>query len=187
MKFKKFILILTITLTLTGCMVEKEESQKDYTRDDYKYTIENMNLIETFYNKDLEPQYEKINEIPTDYKIEDAIKDKCYSKDINGTYNYDVLEEFIKKYNKKEDTNLRMIKYTTEDSPIIYDIKYDSTIDKIIILYDNTRDFYGTKRVEQFTYDKIEEYKGTYWVACNGELTKDTVNSSNCFVIGNKN
>lgn len=184
---KKIILIPLTVLILSACMVENKEEIKDYTRDDYEYTIENINIIDTYYDKELKNKYEKINEIPTNYKIEEAIKDKCYSKDINGTYNYDVFEEFIRNYNKKEDSNIRMIKYTTEGSPIIYDIKYDSEEDKIIILHDNTRDFYGTKRVEIYYYEKIEEYKGTFLVACNGELTESTINSSNCFVIGDKN
>ncbi len=184
---KKLIIITITTMTITGCIIEKNEENKDYTRDDYFYTEDNLNIINNFYNEELSINGEKINELPTNYNIEEAIQDKCYARDINGTYNYDIFEEFIKKYNNKESAHLRMIKYTTEGNPIIYDIKYDVENDKIVILYDNTRDFYGTKEIEIYSYERIDEYNNSYWVACNGELTKETVNSSNCFVIGDKN
>lgn len=141
-------------------------------------------------------EYVKLEELPKNYNLKEAIEDGCFV-DIHGEkYHKERYEEFMQQYQKKESAFLRFVAVTIEGDPIIYDIKYDSQKDKIIIKMDATRDKFSSiedQTISQKEYEKIGIYQETFegeeyvfWVAYSGELgeiTAENVTSKHVFFI----
>lgn len=146
--------------------------------------------LNSYYNSELTKGYTSINELEEDYSIEDAINDNCFVVNHAKVYNENLYEEFMNKYNKKENAYIRMVMPTIEGDLVIYDIKYDKDIDKIILVVDNTRDKFSSdsdRIISLNEYEKIGTYKynngNLFWVAYNDYINDDTFNTDNVFIL----
>lgn len=131
--------------------------------------------IDTFYKSEVIGNYKDVRKLKKDYSIEDAKKDKCYIPSYKYDYNLKVYEEFIKEYNNKEKSFIRVALPTDEGDLILYDILYDGN--KVYTVIDSTRDRYSSsinRNVDFQIFDSLIEYKdnsGSIWVILyNGEF-----------------
>ena len=98
-----------------------------------------------------------IEELPSDYPMEQAIKDGCVVISYNAVFNKSKLDSFIanttaNNENRQSDF-IRIVQYTIEGDPIITDLEYRENLG-YILTYDNTRDAFGAD-TKVTTYDDI--------------------------------
>ena len=163
-------------------LIKKENYEEiaNYLKDNYV----NFNK---FYNAEIVQNYKRIDELDSNYKIDDT-KDLVLG--FSKVYNKELLSNFMDNYQNNKSCFIRIIQSTVEGDVIIYDVKYDSKIDKLIILYDSTRDklIKEEKRIiQKYEYEKIALYdynKDTYLVAYDGKITDDTLYSDNSLILG---
>lgn len=158
---------------------EKESELKD-----------EASLIYNFYTQEITAKYKILTEIGADYSSQDAIQDNCFVViRTNKIYNENLYTEFMQKYQNKEFAFIRLVKTTIEGDPIIYDIKYDNVTNKIVVIYDNTRDEFASEENKVRTideYENISEYhynEKTYLVAYNGELNDEKFSTGELMII----
>lgn len=102
-------------------------------------------------------EQETIEELPSDYPMEQAIKDGCVVISYNAVFNKGKLDSFIanttaNSKNRQSDF-MRIVEYTIEGDPIITDLEYRENLG-YILTYDNTRDAFGAD-TKVTTYDDI--------------------------------
>ena len=98
-------------------------------------------------------EHAKLEELPKEYNIEQAIKDGVVVlTNTNKIYNKEKLDEFIKntckdlRQEKMLDSFIRVGQFTIEGDLILTDYKYDSNENKFIIRNDSTRDKFGVEK-----------------------------------------
>lgn len=101
-------------------------------------------------------EQETIEELPSDYQMEEVIKDGCVVIS-NAVFNKGKLDSFIanttaNNENRQSDF-IRIVQYTIEGDPIITDLEYRENLG-YILTYDNTRDAFGAD-TKVTTYDDI--------------------------------
>ena len=139
-----------------------------------------------------------IDELSEDYSIDDAIKDGCFVIGAAKVYNDNLYEEFMKKYEDKEEAFIRVVQSTDEGDAIIYDIFYipeskewmDSNFpDRVYVVIDSTRDKFAAeddRMINMEEFDGIAEYESNsnlYWVAYRGNPEDIELMNINTFVI----
>lgn len=150
------------------------------SEDEYNYIINlikstSINL-EYYYNDEITKDYTQIKELKENYTIEEAISDNCFVINHARVYNENLYEDFMTKYENKESSFLRLVQPTTEGDVIIFDIKYDSETDKILLVSDSTRDEFAAnndKIISLQEYEKIDTYKyreNLFLVVYNGQI-----------------
>lgn len=159
-------------------------------RIEYKSGIADIN---DFYNHSITDNYEDIRTLPKNYSKEQAQKDNCFI--IGAMVNNDSLyDEFMDKYDKKENAFIRVVQTTTEGDTFIIDVLYEALNNKIHLVKDDTRDEFSSQEdrtIKYKTYEKtgVWNYQNLqYWVAYNGELPEGTnteysINSDELFII----
>ena len=144
------------------CMaIERENKQTEITKIDLE-SIEN--IIENNINNK-----KKLEEIPQNYPINQAVKDGCVVISNNSVFNKSKLDSFITNTNANNENRksdfIRIIKYTIEGAPVITDLEYKAG-EGYTLTTDNTRDGYAVdtkvvindKLPEKFyTIDLIED------------------------------
>ena len=95
-------------------------------------------------------KYTPLEELPSTYSMEAAIKDKVYVHTLDDEYNKDRLTAFLEAVSKSKPANLRKMSYTIEGDPIIIDYIYDGEMFTEII--DATRDNFSAKKIYTNTY-----------------------------------
>ena len=144
------------------CMaIERENKQTEITKIDLE-SIENI-IENNIDNK------KKLEEIPQNYPINQAVKDGCVVISNNSVFNKSKLDSFITNTNANNENRksdfIRIIKYTIEGAPVITDLEYKAG-EGYTLTTDNTRDGYAvdTKVVindklpeEFYTIDLIED------------------------------
>ena len=141
--------------------------------------------------------YKDIRELGEDYDSAQAQLDNCF---VIGAmvHNDNLYNEFMRKYDNKETSFIRVAQNTVEGDLYIIDILYDSSENKIKLVKDNTRDKFSAQEdrtIEYKTYEKIGVWNyqnSEYWVAYNGELTNNpgieySINSNELFIIATIN
>ena len=149
--------------------------------------------INDFYNHSITNNYEDIRTLPKNYSKEQAQKDNCF---IIGAmvHNDSLYDEFMDKYDKKENAFIRVVQTTTEGDIFIIDVLYEALNNKIHLVKDDTRDEFSAQEdrtIKYKTYEKtgVWNYQNSqYWVAYNGELpdgtaTEYSINSDELFII----
>ena len=132
------------------CMaIERENKQTEITKSD-------LEIIENIIENNIDDK-KKLEEIPQNYPINQAIKDGCVVVSNNSVFNKSKLDSFItnteaNNENRKSDF-IRIVKYTNEGDPIITDLQYKKD-DGYTLTYDNTRDAFGAG-TKVTTYDDI--------------------------------
>ena len=114
--------------------------------------------LSDFYNDEILSKYTKITELPKGYTIEKDNKDVIYVNN-NEFINKNLIVDFLKNYENKEFAFMRLLTITVEGNSIIYDIKYDNDLKKIIVIADYSRDDYNKEDIKKLQYTNVEYKK----------------------------
>ena len=117
-------------------------------------------------NKD-EEEYDKIilsrkklENLPADYNITEALKDKSVLVNSGKIYNKKELEKLITAFNNKKKYSIRVVNYTKEGKALIADL-YTNGNGKIEGYFDNKRDIryssYENNKIVKKVFDNIEK------------------------------
>ena len=120
---------------------------------------ENKNKEEEKYDKIISSR-RKIENLPADYNITEALKDKSVLVNSGKIYNYKELEKFITSYNSKKRYSIRVVNYTKEGKALIADL-YTNGNGKIEGYFDSKRDIryssYENNKIVKKVFDNIEQ------------------------------
>ena len=131
--------------------------EKDKELDNKKK--EKKNKDEEEYDKIISSR-RKIENLPTDYNITEALKDKSVLVNNGKIYNYKELEKFITAFNNKKKYSIRVVNYTKEGKALIADL-YTNRNGKIEGYFDSSRDIryssYENNKIVKKVFDNIEK------------------------------
>ena len=134
-----------------------KDKEKDKGIDDKEK--EKKNKDEEEYDKIISSR-RKLENLPTDYNIIEALKDKSVLVNSGKIYNYKELEKFITSYNNKKKYSIRVVNYTKEGKPLIADL-YTNGNGKIEGYFDSSRDIryssYENNKIVKKVFDNIEK------------------------------
>ena len=138
--------------------IEKNvDKEKDKELDNKKK--EKKNKDEEEYDKIISSR-RKIENLPADYNITEALKDKSVLVNSGKIYNYKELEKFITSYNSKKRYSIRVVNYTKEGKALIADL-YTNGNGKIEGYFDSKRDIryssYENNKIVKKVFDNIEK------------------------------
>lgn len=108
-----------------------------------------------------EDGYVPLENLPNEYSLDSAIKDKCYIITNSGEkHNVEKMNNFLIDLNVNRENTIRIIRYTIEGDMIITDVIYKDGVFKV--RQDYTRDEFSVKedrviREKTFNKYKIEE------------------------------
>ena len=135
----------------------KIEKNEDKELDNKKK--EKKNKDEEEYDKIISSR-RKLENLPTDYNIIEALKDKSVLVNGGKIYNKKELEKFITNYNNKKKYSIRVVNYTKEGKALIADL-YTNGNGKIEGYFDNKRDIryssYENNKIVKKVFDNIEK------------------------------
>ena len=170
---KGVITLLIIFVIVEGAIIGYDLYQKQMNNkkeDDSNSKIEKNedkdNKKKEKKNKD-EEEYDKIissrrklENLPADYNIPEALKDKSVLVNSGKIYNYKELEKFITAFNNKKKYSIRVVNYTKEGKSLIADL-YTNGNGKIEGYFDNKRDIryssYENNKIVKKVFDNIEK------------------------------
>ena len=170
---KGVITLLIIFVIVEGAIIGYDLYQKQMNNkkeDDSNSKIEKNedkdNKKKEKKNKD-EEEYDKIissrrklENLPTDYNITEALKDKSVLVNSGKIYNKKELEKFITNYNHKKKYSIRVVNYTKEGKALIADL-YTNGNGKIEGYFDSSRDIryssYENNKIVKKVFDNIEK------------------------------
>lgn len=147
----------------------------------YRYIESDGTGLDGYYNDALLSHYGDIRDLNKEYSLDDAAKDNCFVISHAKTYNDHLYMDFMDDYNNQFSSFIRIVQPTIEGDTIIYDVKYRNDINKVLIVFDPTRDGFSGYPDNQITlreYEKLGTYKyktNEYWVAYKGELNDETL------------
>ena len=178
---KGVITLLIIFIIAEGAIIGYDIYQKHMNNkkeDDSNYKIEknvdkNKEKDKELENKEkekknkAEEEYDKIissrrklENLPTDYNITEALKDKSVLVNSGKIYNYNELEKFITAFNNKKKYSIRVVNYTKEGKALIADL-YTNGNGKIEGYFDSKRDIryssYENNKIVKKVFDNIEK------------------------------
>ena len=138
--------------------IEKNvDKEKDKELDNKKK--EKKNKDEEEYDKIISSR-RKIENLPADYNITEALKDKSVLVNSGKIYNYKELEKFITSYNSKKRYSIRVVNYTKEGKALIADL-YTNGNGKIEGYFDSSRDIryssYENNKIVKKVFDNIQK------------------------------
>ena len=134
-----------------------KNKEKDKELDNKKK--EKKNKDEEEYDKIISSR-RKIENLPADYNITEALKDKSVLVNSGKIYNYKELEKFITAFNNKKKYSIRVVNYTKEGKALMADL-YTNGNGKIEGYFDNKRDIryssYENNKIVKKVFDNIEK------------------------------
>ena len=138
--------------------IEKNvDKEKDKGLDNKKKEKKNKNEEE--YDKIISSR-RKLENLPADYNITEALKDRSVLVNSGKIYNYKELEKFITSYNSKKKYSIRVVNYTKEGKALIADL-YTNENGKIEGYFDSKRDIryssYENNKIVKKVFDNIEK------------------------------
>lgn len=138
--------------------IEKnEDKEKDKGIDDKEK--EKKNKDEEEYDKIISSR-RRLENLPTDYNITEALKDKSVLVNSGKIYNYKELEKLITAFNNKKKYSIRVVNYTKEGKTLIADL-YTNGNGKIEGYFDSSRDIryssYENNKIVKKVFDNIEK------------------------------
>ena len=102
----------------------------------------------------------KLENLPADYNIIEALKDKSVLVNSGKIYNKKELEKFITAFNNKKKYSIRVVNYTKEGKALIADL-YTNENGKIEGYFDSKRDIryssYENNKIVKKVFDNIEK------------------------------
>ena len=136
---------------------EDKDKEKDKGIDDKEK--EKKNKDEEEYDKIISSR-RKLENLPADYNITEALKDKSVLVNSGKIYNYKELEKFITAFNNKKKYSIRVVNYTKEGKALIADL-YTNGNGKIEGYFDSSRDIryssYENNKIVKKVFDNIEQ------------------------------
>lgn len=155
----------------------------------YVIKYREINNTEENENPSIQPKVlsykTKIEELPQDYSIEDAIKDNCVIS-VHGSkvYNEDVLENFLSNVNNNIADSIRSINFTIEGDMLITEINFKGN-NIFETCLDWTRDKFSseedrTYKYQQFSTLVTDEIDGTKEIYLKNS---DTENNNELYII----
>ena len=134
-----------------------QDKEKDKELDNKKK--EKKNKDEEEYDKIISSR-RKLENLPADYNITEALKDKSVLVNGGKIYNKKELEKFITSYNNKKKYSIRVVNYTKEGKALIADL-YTNGNGKIEGYFDSSRDIryssYENNKIVKKVFDNIEK------------------------------
>ena len=134
-----------------------KKKEKDKELDNKKK--EKKNKDEEEYDKIISSR-RKLENLPIDYNIIEALKDKSVLVNSGKIYNYKELEKLITAFNNKKKYSIRVVNYTKEGKALIADL-YTTGNGKIEGYFDNKRDIryssYENNKIVKKVFDNIEK------------------------------
>ena len=134
-----------------------KNKEKDKELDNKKK--EKKNKDEEEYDKIISSR-RKIENLPADYNITEALKDKSVLVNSGKIYNYKELEKLITSFNNKKKYSIRVVNYTKEGKALIADL-YTNGNGKIEGYFDSSRDIryssYENNKIVKKVFDNIEK------------------------------
>lgn len=134
-----------------------KDKEKDKELDNKKKEKKNKNEEE--YDKIISSR-RKLENLPADYNITEALKDKSVLVNSGKIYNKKELEKFITSYNSKKKYSIRVVNYTKEGKALMADL-YTNGNGKIEGYFDNKRDIryssYENNKIVKKVFDNIEK------------------------------
>ena len=134
-----------------------QDKEKDKELDNKKK--EKKNKDEEEYDKIIS-SIRKLENLPVDYNITEALKDKSVLVNSGKIYNYNELEKFITAFNNKKKYSIRVVNYTKEGKTLIADL-YTNGNGKIEGYFDSSRDIryssYENNKIVKKVFDNIEK------------------------------
>ena len=174
---KEVITLLIIFVIVEGAIIGYDLYQKHMNNkkeDDSNSKIERNvdkdkeldNKKKEKKNKD-EEEYDKIissrrklENLPIDYNIIEALKDKSVLVNSGKIYNYKELEKLITAFNNKKKYSIRVVNYTKEGKALIADL-YTNGNGKIEGYFDSSRDIryssYENNKIVKKVFDNIQK------------------------------
>lgn len=117
----------------------------------------------------------KIQDLPEEYGLINAINDKCVVSVHGRTiYNKDELDEFLENIKQNKIDFIRCVNFTIEGDPIITDVNFEGE-NTFKITVDSSRDNFGQGNYTYYTFKKInieeteDETSITFTKAIEGE------------------
>ena len=102
----------------------------------------------------------KLENLPSDYNITEALKDKSVLVNSGKIYNKKELEKFITAFNNKKKYSIRVVNYNKEGKALIADL-YTNENGKIEGYFDSKRDIryssYENNKIVKKEFDNIEK------------------------------
>ena len=134
-----------------------QDKEKDKELDNKKK--EKKNKDEEEYDKIISSR-RKLENLPIDYNIIEALKDKSVLVNSDKIYNYKELEKLITAFNNKKKYSIRVVNYTKEGKPLIADL-YTNGNGKIEGYFDSSRDIryssYENNKIVKKVFDNIQK------------------------------
>ena len=134
-----------------------QDKEKDKELDNKKK--EKKNKDEEEYDKIISSR-RKLENLPADYNITEALKDKSILVNSGKIYNYKEIEKFITAFNNKKKYSIRVVNYTKEGKALIADL-YTNGNGKIEGYFDSKRDIryssYENNKIVKKVFDNIEK------------------------------
>lgn len=136
---------------------EDKDKEKDKGIDDKEK--EKKNKDEEEYDKIISSR-RRLENLPTDYNITEALKDKSVLVNSGKIYNYKELEKLITAFNNKKKYSIRVVNYTKEGKALIADL-YTNGNGKIEGYFDSKRDIryssYENNKIVKKVFNNIEK------------------------------
>lgn len=134
-----------------------QDKEKDKELDNKEK--EKKNKDEEEYDKIISSR-RKLENLPADYNIPEALKDKSVLVNSGKIYNYKELEKFTTAFNNKRKYSIRVVNYTKEGKSLIADL-YTNGNGKIEGYFDNKRDIryssYENNKIVKKVFNNIEK------------------------------
>ena len=134
-----------------------QDKEKDKELDNKKK--EKKNKDEEEYDKIISSR-RKLENLPIDYNIIEALKDKSVLVNSGKIYNYKELEKLITAFNNKKKYSIRVVNYTKEGKALMADL-YTNGNGKIEGYFDNKRDIryssYENNKIVKKVFDNIQK------------------------------
>ena len=146
-------LALAVSIVLVifslGIFKENKESNNDINYNGVEIKNNNISYNEVGANTSnpVDTKNAKLEDLPYNYTLEQAIKDGCFTIIPHSVYNKENLENFIENTRKDAKNripdSIRIATTTIEGQLILYDLSYDGN--NYILKMDLTRDEYSAK------------------------------------------
>ena len=134
-----------------------KNKEKDKELDNKKK--EKKNKDEEEYDKIISSR-RKLENLPVDYNITEALKDKSVFVNSGKIYNYKELEKLITAFNNKKKYSIRVVNYTKEGKTLIADL-YTNGNGKIEGYFDSSIDIryssYENNKIVKKVFDNIQK------------------------------
>ena len=134
-----------------------QDKEKDRELDNKEK--EKKNKDEEEYDKIISSR-RKLENLPIDYNIIEALKDKSVLVNSGKIYDYKELEKLITAFNNKKKYSIRVVNYTKEGKALIADL-YTNGNAKIEGYFDSSRDIrysnYENNKIVKKVFDNIQK------------------------------